>query len=52
MNKYSRISHLERLATNEVAPSTDFRWYSLGLGELLAHALGEEDGGLWEVVLA
>lgn len=37
---------LERLATNEVAPSTDFRWYSLGLGELLAHALSEEDGGL------
>lgn len=37
---------LQRLAADEVAPPAHLGWYSLGLGQLLAHALGEKDGGL------
>jgi len=37
---------LQRLAANEVAPPSDLGGDALGLGELDAHALSEEDGGL------
>lgn len=39
-------SNLQRLTADEVAPPAHLGWYSLGLGQLLAHALGEEHGRL------
>ena len=38
--------HLQRSSTNKLAPRTDLRGNALLLGQLLAHALSEEDSGL------
>jgi hypothetical protein len=42
--------HLQRLAANEIRPSADLRGDALFAGELLAHAAGEELGGLFGYV--
>ena len=36
-----------RLAADEFAPTADFGGDAVGTGELLAHGLSEEEGGLW-----